>query len=97
MSKRYVLYLAESPLSDSEVRFLEDVFKKRHPGLKVIAVRSNARAIVVKGDVRTAQELRVEGGLTVGDGVRLVPSLTSGAIGKLKKRGAEAARRWRNT
>ncbi len=91
MSKRYVLLLAESDLSDEDVRSLGDVVKSRYAGAKVIAVKGNPRAVIVKTtnvDAPLLREARAR--LRVGRN-ELVSVLTSGAIGNLKKRASEAA------
>jgi hypothetical protein len=56
----------------------------------VIVVKGNPRAIIVKTTNEVAPLLReASGGIRV-DGRRLETALTSGAVGKLKKRALEA-------
>jgi hypothetical protein len=91
MSKRYVLFLASSALSEEEVRGFSEIVRGRHPGSKVIAVKGNPRAVIVKTTAEAAPLLRDSGGgLKAGEKV-LVSILTSGAIGNLKRRASAAA------
>ena len=89
MRKRYVLLVAEAPLSPTEMKNLKGVIEKRFPSLKFIAIENHPRAIIVRGDPATTGALR-EGGPLIVNGIKLASRLTSGAIGKLKKRAAEA-------
>jgi hypothetical protein len=97
LPKRYVLLVAESPLSISDVKGLKAILEKRFSGLKVISLEANPKAIIVKGDESMARALRSEGGITISGGTRFEPRFTSGAIGKLKRRSAEAGLQWQNT
>ncbi|HYA55279.1 MAG TPA: hypothetical protein VED22_00635 [Nitrososphaerales archaeon] len=91
MPKRYVLYLASSNLSEEDLRRFSDLIRERHPASKVIAVKKNPRAVIVKTTNEVVPLLRGAGpGLKVG-GIELVSVLTSGAIGNLKRRAAAAA------
>lgn len=82
--------MAEDALSASEVKGLESILEKRLGKLKIITVESSSRALIVRTDEPNARALRTWGGITVSGGKRLEPILTSGAIGKLKKRVGEA-------
>jgi hypothetical protein len=91
MSKRYVLFLASSALSEEDLRRFSDVIGERYPASKVIAVKENPRAAIVKTTAEVAPLLRDAGaGLRVGE-KGLVSILTSGAIGNLKRRASAAA------
>ena len=89
--KRYVLFMADSDLTEADRARLGEILEKRYGGMKVIPVNGNPRAVVVKTTNLGAPMLRdLDPRLTVG-GKELVPTLTSGAIGKLKRRAAPAA------
>jgi len=91
MSKRYVLFLARSNLSEEDIRRFSEVVGKLHPTAKIIAVKGNRKALIVKTTNLVAPILRdLEPGTIPG---RIGPAsvLTSGAIGNLKKRASEAA------
>lgn len=90
MPKRYVLLQGESRLSKAEAKSVEASLERRYGDLKVIQVEENSSALIVKTDVFTARALRNGGRLAGPGGASLVPVLTSGAIGKLKRRAAEA-------
>lgn len=91
MSKRYVLFIADEPISEQDLRGIQSVLVKRFRGLKAIGVESNDKALIVRTDEQSARALRSQGGFSSPAGARLEPKLTSGAIGKLKKRATEAA------
>jgi len=89
-SKRYVLFTAEEALSEGEGRQLAEILERRYGKVKVIPVDGNPRAVIVKTTNRTAPLLRaLDPKLTV-HGKSLTTVLTSGAIGKLKRRAAPA-------
>ncbi len=90
MSKRYVLLVADWAISESEKKTLRSIIERRHPGDKLIEVQENPRAVIVKTTNEIAPSFRAEGAPTIG-GRRLTAVLTSGAVGNLKKRAAEAA------
>jgi hypothetical protein len=91
MSKRYVLFLASSNLSEEDLRRFSEFISERQPASKVIAIKENPRAVIVKTTNEAVPLLRDTGpGLKVGK-ASLVSVLTSGAIGKLKRRAAAAA------
>lgn len=90
-AKRYVLLIADSELSKKEVAELGAVLEGRLGKVKVFEVKGNPRAVVVRTTNASAPLLRGEGRPLVAGGKRLEPVLTSGAIGKLKKRAEEAA------
>jgi hypothetical protein len=90
-AKRYVLLLAEGDLTESERRQLAEVLAKGYGQSKLIPVQGNPRAVIVKTTNETAPRLRnLPPGFAI-QGKRLTPALTSGAIGKLKRRAALAA------
>jgi hypothetical protein len=91
MSKRYVLFYAKSDLSEDDFRCFSEVVCGRYQTAKVISVKGNPRAVIIRTTNQIAPALRdIKPGIRVG-GVEFVPVLTSGAIGNLKKRALEAA------
>ncbi|MDG7008205.1 MAG: hypothetical protein JRN06_08165 [Nitrososphaerota archaeon] len=91
MPKRYVLLVADAAITQPERKALQSVIERRHPGDRVIEVQGNPRAVIVKTTNEVAPSFRTtEGAPTVG-GKRLTAVLTSGAVGNLKRRAAEAA------
>jgi len=91
MSKRYMLFYAKSNLSDDDVRRLLEVVRGWHQAAKVISVKGNPRAVIIRTTNQIVPILRgIKPGIKVG-GVEFVSVLTSGAIGNLKKRASEAA------
>ncbi|MDG6985888.1 MAG: hypothetical protein JRM73_03985 [Nitrososphaerota archaeon] len=95
-SKRYVLLESASDVSESAKEF-EEFFSQRFGRAKVIAVQGNPRALIVKTTGDVALLLREMRDGVVFKGARLVPVLTSGAVGNLKKRAAEASVQWRSS
>ena len=90
MSKRYLLFYAKSNLSEDDLRRFTEVVRGWHQEAKVIPVKGNPRAVIVRTTNQVAPLLRdIKPGIRVG-GVELVSVLTSGAIGNLKKRASEA-------
>ena len=90
MSKRYVLFLGSANLSEEDLRMFSDFIRGRHPEAKVIPIRENPRAVIVKTTNEVVPLLRDTGsGLKVGE-TDLVSVLTSGAIGNLKRRASAA-------
>ncbi|MDG6903172.1 MAG: hypothetical protein JRM80_14605 [Nitrososphaerota archaeon] len=86
--KRYVLFIGDSGRPGSE-RDLEEYFGRRYGPVKLIPVDGNPRALIVRTTAPVAEQLKgMRDGFTVG-GTRLVPVLTSGAVGNLKRRARE--------
>ena len=90
MAKRYLLYLADADLEESDVRELARVLEKRHGKVKLIAVRGNLRAVIVKTNAQGAAEIRDRSGKIRVSEKLFATMLTSGGIGKLKRRAAES-------
>jgi hypothetical protein len=91
MSKRYVLFYSSSDLSEEDLRRFSEVVMGWHQSAKVITVKGNPKAVIVRTTNQIAPALRdIKPGILVG-GVQFVSVLTSGAIGNLKKRASEAA------
>ncbi|MDG6957281.1 MAG: hypothetical protein JRM74_03065 [Nitrososphaerota archaeon] len=91
MPKRYLLLMADRGVSEEELRALSKSLGGESGGLKVFGVDGNPRAVVVKTTVEVARRIREAGGVSGAGGSRLVPVLTSGAVGNLKRRAREAA------
>ena len=91
MPKRYVLLYANSDLTEEDFRRFSEVIRGWQETAKVIPVKGNRKAVIVRTTNRVAPVLRdIKPGIRVGC-VELVSVLTSGAIGNLKKRASEAA------
>jgi hypothetical protein len=88
LAKRYVLYLADAELGEEGVQEFMRILEGRHGKLKFIPVKGNGRAMIVRTTPQVAAELRERSGrIRIGeDAVSTV--LSSGVIGKLKKRAA---------
>lgn len=91
MSKRYILFMANERLTEQDLRSIQSVLERRFRGLKIIGLKSNDKVLIVRTDEPSARALRSQGRFSSPGGVKLEPKLTSGAIGKLKKRASEAA------
>ncbi len=78
--------MADSELSDDDLKRLSQVLEQRHGKVTVIAVKANPRAVIVKTTNVVAPVLREASGEMMLGGKRLVTVLTSGSIGKLKRR-----------
>ncbi len=89
MAKRYVLLMSEREITDEDRNDLARLLVQRHGKVTLIPVEANPRAVIVKTSNAVAPILRDSSGeLNVG-GKILVTILTSGSIGKLKKRASE--------
>ena len=86
MSKRYVLLMAEADLSEGAIRDLQSTLDSRYGTVKLISVKGNPRAVIVKTTNRVAPLLREHGSFLTPGGKKLEAVLTSGAVGNLKKR-----------
>ena len=91
--KRYVLLEAEGELTPGDVEKITSYLGRRDARSKLIQPKGNGAALIVKTNVEGAAQIR-EGSaeLRVG-GKRLRTSLTSGSIGKLKRRAAKGGTR----
>ncbi|MDA4121004.1 MAG: hypothetical protein OK404_01185 [Thaumarchaeota archaeon] len=65
---------------------VEKILRQRHGELKLIKVKGSTRAVIIKTTNGAVSEMRHDSGKLVVHGAELVTVLTSGAIGKLKKR-----------
>jgi hypothetical protein len=90
VARRYVLYLADEELGDPGVQELSRILEGRHGKLKFIPVRGNGRALIVRTTPQVAAELRERSGtIQVGE-IEVSTVLSSGVIGKLKRRAGES-------
>jgi hypothetical protein len=88
-SKRYLLVASAGEMTARDTEDLARVLEPRHGRVKVIPVEGNRRAVIVKTTNEQVAEMQgTVAGLAIG-GMGLTPILTSGAIGKLKKRARE--------
>jgi hypothetical protein len=88
LARRYILYLADAELGEHGVQELTRVLEARHGKLKVITVRGNGRALIVRTTPQVAAEMRDRSGtIRIGESVASTV-LSSGVIGKLKRRAA---------
>jgi hypothetical protein len=86
VTKRYVLLVADEELTESEVKDLAALLEGRHGKVKVIALEGDRRGVVVKTTNELAPYLRDSDPPLTLHGKRLKSVLTSGSIGKLKRR-----------
>ena len=91
MAKRYLLFFADADLSEEDMKSLEALVRRRYGVAKAISVKANARAAIVKTSNVAAAGIRESGGELKVGGKSLGSVLTSGAIGKLKRRATGAA------
>lgn len=83
------MYTAEKEFSEADLKRVERILHRRHGELKVIRVQGAQNALIVKTTSDEAPEIRRRSGRLGIGGARLTTVLTSGAIGKLKKRALE--------
>lgn len=90
MSKRYVLIVSDSELSDSDRMDLAAVLEARYGKATVIPVDGNSRAVIVKTTGASVALIRRDcEQLRVG-GMHLTTVLGSGSIAKLKSRASSS-------
>jgi len=88
LPKRYVLFVADSDLTDTDMKLVESILLQRYGQVKVIPVKRNDRALIVKTSNLVAASMREERTTLKIGGKTLGCALTSGAIGNLKRRAA---------
>ncbi len=86
MAKRYVLLVADQDLTEADRKELDAMLAKRHGRVKLLAVEGDPRAVIVKTTNEVAPLLREQAGEISLGGKRLESILTSGNVGKLKRR-----------
>ena len=88
-TKRYVLLESDGDVSET-VHDLAEFLGKRFGAMKIIEIKGNPFAVILKTTNLVAEQLKeIRDGFAVG-GMNFVPVLTSGAVGNLKRRAAEA-------
>ncbi len=85
-SRRYLLYLCDTDLSDDEIKEFRNVLERRHRPVRLIEVSANRKAVIVKTNNKTVSEIRRSSSMVTIQGKSVSAVLTSGAIGKLKSR-----------
>jgi hypothetical protein len=91
LSKRYLLFVADAGLSEQDLKSLDKLLRERHDPIKVIPVKANQAAVIVKTSNIVAARLREDSARLKVGGKDLRCILTSGAIGNLKRRASGAA------
>ena len=91
MAKRYVLLLADGELTSEEMKEMGGILEGRYGKVKMIPLRENSRAVIVKTDNGVATMLKEPGWALIIGRKRVGPALTSGAIVNLKRRASVAA------
>ncbi len=89
--KRYVLLVADAELTTAEANELSTLLERRYGKVKLIEVEGNRSAIIVKTTNEVAPLLREAGAALKVGRKGLSTVLTSGAVGKLKKRASGVA------
>jgi len=90
LAKRYVLFLADGGLSEREVKEFGKILERRHGELKLIQDSGNNSMVIVRTNNVVAPELRQRSGRIALGKKEVVAVLTSGAIGKLKRRASRS-------
>lgn len=91
MAKRYVLLVADGELSSEDMKEIGGILEERYGRVKMIPLKENPKAVVVKTDNEIATMLKEHGWALVIGGKSVRPALTSGAIVNLKRRASVAA------
>jgi hypothetical protein len=84
--KRYILIQAEGRLSPEGLSTLTRMLEQRHGSLGMTLVDSPRTSLIVKTDGAVAEAIRESLADATFDGTRVRTVLTSGNIGKLKRR-----------
>ncbi len=88
--KRYVLLEADGPLSEEWRKTLRKFLEQRHGKVTLIPAGEGDRWVIVKTGHRSAAELRESFADASFGGAWVRTVLTSGCIGKLKRRALES-------
>jgi hypothetical protein len=89
-SKRYLLLVAGTDLSEERLKELQATLDSRYGKVKLIQVRGNPRAVIVKTTNQVAPLMRDPSQPLMLAGEKVETVLTSGAVVNLKKRALEA-------
>ncbi len=90
MAKRYVLLMADGELSSEDIKGISEIVERRYGNVKMIPLKENSMALIVKTDNVIATMLREPEWALVFGGKIVRPVLTSGAIVNLKRRASVA-------
>lgn len=85
--------MSDGALSEDDFRELGRILESRHGKLKVIPVKGNDKAVIVRTSNEAVPAMRKASGRLELRGKRLTATLTSGAIGKLKRAAGPASPR----
>jgi hypothetical protein len=88
--KRYLLLSAEGGLSSEDEKRLTRLLEERYERFSLIRVRGHQDHMIVKTDGRSAEQMRELFDDVEIEGKRVRSVLTSGCIGKLKRRAGES-------
>ena len=84
--KRYVLIQADGKLTAEELSTLTRMLEQRHGSLGMTLVEAPVTSLIVKTDRAAAEDIRESLSEAAFGGKRVRTVLTSGNIGKLKRR-----------
>jgi RNase P/RNase MRP subunit POP5 len=84
--KRYVLIQAEGKLAADELSTLTRTLQQRHGNLGFTLIDDKRTSLIVKTDRAVAEGIRESLAAATFGGTRVTTVLTSGSIGKLKRR-----------
>lgn len=88
--KRYVLLATQVDLSEERLEDLRASLEARYGKVKIIAVKGNPRAVIVKTTSEVAPLMRDQNHPLLLGGRKVESVLTSGAVGNLKRRALRA-------
>ncbi len=91
MAKRYVMLVADRELTSEDMKELGEILEGRYGKVKMIPLKENSKAVVIRTDNEIATMLKDPGWALVIGTKRVKPVLTSGAIVNLKRRASMAA------
>jgi hypothetical protein len=86
VSKRYVLFFADGDVSEGQIQSLQSSMEGVYGKVRVFGVKGVPKAVIVRTTNAAVPALRDPKANIVAGERRLVPVLTSGAVGNLKKR-----------
>jgi hypothetical protein len=89
--KRYVLIQAEGRLPNNELSKLTRMLEQRHGSLGFTLIDSPRTSLIVKTDRAVADDIRRSFENATFGGTRVKTIMTSGNIGKLKRRAQESS------
>lgn len=93
LAKRYVLFEADTDLSEEEKKEFGRILEKRYGKMPLIDVRGNEKALIIKANNAVAAAIKEQSSEILIGGKKLTTKLVSGAIGNLKRRAGESQTR----